>query len=199
MIVPVKAMERAKTRLALPSRERAELARAMALDTVEVACAAATAVVVVTDDSDVAAEAVRLGATVVADVPAAGQNAALEYGAGYVLGRDPGCGVAALSADLPALHADELALALRAVRSGRAFVTDAAGSGTTLLAAGPGVPLAPAFGPGSRERHLASGAVELVVPTAGLRRDVDTIRDLAAALGIGVGRRTAAAAPLAWR
>jgi 2-phospho-L-lactate guanylyltransferase len=75
--------------------------------------------------------------------------------------------------------------------SARAFVADATGTGTTLLAAAPGVELAPAYGPRSRQSHLASGAAEL--PGApGLRLDVDTPEDLQAAVRLGLGAATAA-------
>jgi 2-phospho-L-lactate guanylyltransferase len=78
---------------------------------------------------------------------------------------------------------------------GRAFLADAAGIGTTLLAAAPGVPLAPAFGGASRDRHLASGAREITLPGVdSARRDVDTAADLRVALALGVGPRTAAIA-----
>jgi 2-phospho-L-lactate guanylyltransferase len=70
---------------------------------------------------------------------------------------------------------------------------DRAGTGTTLLAAAPGAALTPAYGAGSRAVHLASGAVELP-GAAGLRLDVDTPDDLAAALLLGVGAATAAVA-----
>ena len=96
-----------------------------------------------------------------------------------------------MSADLPSLRSDDLAAVLRQVPAGgRAFVADADGRGTTLLAAGPGAELAPAYGGGSRRRHLASGAVELSGPAA-LRRDVDTPEDLRRALALGPGPRTA--------
>ncbi|MGH3277467.1 MAG: 2-phospho-L-lactate guanylyltransferase, partial [Streptosporangiaceae bacterium] len=98
------------------------------------------------------------------------------------------------AADLPALRPAELALALaRAGAAGEAFVPDAASTGTTLYAAGPGVAFAPAFGPGSRDRHRVAGAVELDLPAvSGLRQDVDTPADLQRAVGLGVGPRTSA-------
>jgi 2-phospho-L-lactate guanylyltransferase len=77
----------------------------------------------------------------------------------------------------------------------RAFLTDSAAVGTTLLAAAPGSALLPAFGPDSRIRHRASGAVELFLEAVeSVRRDVDTGDDLRQALALGVGPRTAAAA-----
>jgi 2-phospho-L-lactate guanylyltransferase len=75
---------------------------------------------------------------------------------------------------------------------GRAFVADTAGTGTTLLAAAPGVPLGPRFGPDSAARHAASGATALAGAWPSLRRDVDTAADLAEALVLGVGAATAA-------
>jgi 2-phospho-L-lactate guanylyltransferase len=127
------------------------------------------------------------------DTPAAGLNAALRHGAAAVRagrGRAP---VAALGGDLPALRPAELAEVLRAAAGAgeRAFVADAAGIGTTLLAAPPSLALAPAFGGPSRARHLASGAAEIGLPPApSVRQDVDTLDDLRAALSLGVGRAT---------
>jgi 2-phospho-L-lactate/phosphoenolpyruvate guanylyltransferase len=139
-------------------------------------------------------------------------NAALRHGAAVAARRWPGTGLAALTADLPALNPDELAAALRrtaasaASASGApgsaagppiraAFVPDAAGVGTTLYAVPPGGEFRPLFGGASRARHAASGAVELEFgDMAGLRRDVDTPDDLRAALTLGAGKFTQAAA-----
>jgi 2-phospho-L-lactate guanylyltransferase len=125
-----------------------------------------------------------------------GLNAALRHGAAVAVRRWPGTGLAALTADLPALRPAELAAALRAARTvPAAFVPDAAGIGTTLYAVRPGGEFRPRFGGASRARHAASGATELAVgPLAGLRRDVDTPDDLRAALALGAGPRTTALA-----
>ena len=62
--------------------------------------------------------------------------------------RWPGTGLAALTADLPALRPAELAAALRAAerraQAAAAFVPDAAGVGTTLYAVPPGGEFLPA-------------------------------------------------------
>jgi len=58
-------------------------------------------------------------------------------------------------------------------------------------AAVPGARFSPQFGPASRDRHLATGAVEIGTGMPGLRRDVDTIDDLRDAAKIGLGPRTA--------
>ncbi|MFE3196663.1 2-phospho-L-lactate guanylyltransferase [Embleya sp. NPDC059237] len=200
LVVPVKPLSIAKSRLAgaIGPGHRPELALAFALDTVRTAltCDRVHGVLVVTDDDRVAAAIRGLGADVVADV-GGGLNAALAHGARIAGAARPCTGVAALSADLPALRAEELDRVLAAATGvRRAFLADAAGVGTTLLAAAPGVALAPGFGGPSRARHLASGAVELTpYDVDSVRRDVDTGEDLRAAIGLGVGAATAAVLP----
>jgi 2-phospho-L-lactate/phosphoenolpyruvate guanylyltransferase len=198
VVIPVKVLAEAKSRLAaLTGTYRAQLALAMAADTVAAAAAAApvASVIVVTDDAVVGAELRALGAIVIADEPAAGLNAALVFGAAYSAARWPGRGRAAMAGDLPALRPAELVVALdQAAVAGEAFVPDAAGTGTTLYAAGPGRAFSPRFGPGSRDRHGAAGAKELdLAALRGLRQDVDTPADLLLAARLGVGPRTAAA------
>jgi len=190
VLVPVKDLGAAKSRLrgALPGVPHSDLVLALVLDTLAaaLACPAVAGVLVVSSDEAVAAAAREMGAKVVPDAPDAGLNAALAHGAA-VAGRGA---LAALAGDLPALRGADLAAALAAATV-RGFAPDAAGSGTTLLAAPPGVPLAPRFGPRSAQAHAESGAV--VLPAApSLRRDVDTPADLAAAAALGLGARTAA-------
>ena len=191
VVVPVKRLELAKSRLAAFGDDaRQELALAFAADVVETALGVAR-VLVVTDDPRAAAMLAGLGAEVAPDDPDAGLNPALVHGAELLReGPDP-LGVATLSADLPALRRDDLREVLGAVGTGRAFVADLDGEGTTLLAAGAGAELLPAFGPASRAAHLASGATPLVAGRA-LRCDVDTPTDLLTALALGVGRHTRA-------
>jgi 2-phospho-L-lactate guanylyltransferase len=160
----------------------------MALDTVEAVlrCPRVGEALVVTRDSVVARAVQELGALAVPDKPDADLNAAVRHGATLTT-----ADVAALAADLPALRSEELAAALAAVPGRRAFVADAAGTGTTLLAARAGVPLDPWFGPGSASAHAASGAAALDGEWPTLRRDVDTAEDLTAAIALGLGRHTA--------
>lgn len=195
-MVPVKRLALAKTRLqSYGDAVRQDLALAFAIDVVAagLACEVVAQVLVVTDDARAAAALAAVGARVVADSPDAGLNPALTHGA-QLLRADRDLGVATVSADLPAVRPADLAAALNAVPAGaRAFVSDAAGTGTTLLAAPPGVALAPAYGSASRAGHLASGAVELA-GAPGLRLDVDTPQDLREALALGVGAATAAVA-----
>ncbi|MGW2784973.1 2-phospho-L-lactate guanylyltransferase [Streptomyces populi] len=200
LVIPLKPLTRAKSRLADTASDalRPGLALAFAQDTVAaaLACAAVKGVAVVTGDALAGRELAALGARVVADEPAGGLNAALAHGAEAVRARDPESAVAALNADLPALRPLELARVLAAAGEfPRAFLADAAAIGTTLLAASPGRELRPAFGGDSRARHRASGAAELRLDAVdSVRRDVDTREDLRAALALGVGPRTAAAA-----
>ena len=199
LVIPVKVLALAKSRLTgLPGGRRAELALAMAADAVTAAsaCPAVDSVIVVTDDAAAGAELSGLGAFVLPDEPGDGLNPALAFGAAYADERWPGRGRAGMAADLPALGAAELARALgEAAQARQAFVADAAGTGTTLYTAGPGVAFSPRFGPASREAHRSAGAVELLLPGLdGLRRDVDTIADLRDAARIGLGPHTSAAA-----
>ncbi|MFC7220927.1 2-phospho-L-lactate guanylyltransferase [Streptomyces polyrhachis] len=199
LVVPLKPLRSAKTRLAgaVSPAGRALLALAFASDTVAaaLACAAVADVTVVTDDPEAAVELAGRGALVVPDSPRGGLNAALAHGARVVRARRPGAPVAALGADLPALRPVELGAVLAAAAPRRrAFLADADGVGTTLLAAAGGVELAPAFGGPSRGGHLASGARELrLAGVESVRRDVDTAANLRAALALGVGPRTARA------
>jgi len=196
VLMPVKVLAQAKSRLAgLAGPHRGELALALAGDTLTavLACAEVARVIVITDDQVAAAALAGLGALVVPDEPRDGLNAALRHGATHAAARWPGEGTVALSADLPALRPDELGRTLRAAAAWpSAFVADAAGDGTTLYAAAPGVPFRPAFGLASRSRHAAAGAAELDLDgIPGLRRDVDTPDDLRVAVLLGLGPRSA--------
>ena len=196
VLVPVKPARRAKSRLSpLGDRPRRELVEAFAADTVTAALdsPAVAAVMVVTDDHVLASTLAHLGAHVVPDGASDDLNESLVQAAAEMRRRWPDLGLAALCADLPALDAEELTLALQAASSHpAAFVADADGSGTTMVAADSVEHFTPRFGPGSRAAHAAEGAHEIVevdVPT--LRRDVDTPADLREALDLGVGGRTA--------
>ncbi|WP_344155296.1 2-phospho-L-lactate guanylyltransferase [Kribbella yunnanensis] len=195
LAIPVKRTAIAKSRLAAAyPQHRPELARAFAVDTTAAALASGLvrAVLVVTDDPVVAADVTAVGAHVVPDLAADGLNGALRHGATIAAVEFPGHGVAALSADLPALRPAELTAVLAACTAPRSFVIDQPGTGTTLLAATAGVELDPRFGIGSALAHQASGAVPIDLPNMdSVRRDVDTAADLAHAVQLGVGPATA--------
>jgi 2-phospho-L-lactate/phosphoenolpyruvate guanylyltransferase len=195
VVVPVKRADVAKSRLSgVTPGQRVELARAFPADcaAAAIACDRVGAVVVVTDDTVAAATVQGLGATVIPDTPDAGLNAALEHARSYVRDRFGDRPVVVLSGDLPSLRPEELSRALALAQgSARAFLSDHAGEGTTLLAAAPGTDLDPRFGTASRRRHLDSGADELDPEgLQSVRRDVDTWSDLEDAVHLGVGRHT---------
>jgi 2-phospho-L-lactate guanylyltransferase len=201
IVVPVKVLARAKSRLSTrPADERVALARAFALDVVDT-CLATPQVrltLVVTDDEQIAELTRAQGALVLADPTQRGElsalNAAGLAGADEAMRLRADQPVAILAADLPALRPEDLSLALTAA-SGltRAFTSDSAGIGTTMLTSGVGTRPVPRFGTRSRAAHAAGGAVELTGPELSrLRCDVDTEVDLWHAVALGVGPRTAA-------
>src|SRR5215470_14083851 len=92
LVVPVKVLARAKTRLAsLAGADRPALALAMAADTVAAAldCPQVGRVIVVTDDPQAAQVLAGLGAVVVPDRPGRGLNGALRHGAAHAGSRWP--------------------------------------------------------------------------------------------------------------
>jgi 2-phospho-L-lactate guanylyltransferase len=198
VVVPAKRLAVAKTRLrpltaSLGDADAVhrELVLALLADTVAAAaaCTLVSEVIVVTDDAAAADVALRLGARTVSDEPDRGLNPALEHGAHSARS----AAVAALSSDLPALRAEELAAALLAAGElPRAFVADVHGTGTTLLTAVTGE-LRPRFGTGSARAHRGTGAVPLHGHWPGLVHDVDTSADLRKTLALGIGPRTATA------
>jgi 2-phospho-L-lactate guanylyltransferase len=192
VVIPVKGST-GKSRLQHP--DRAELALAIALDTVAAVCRAkhVRAVVLVTADAEVRRELEGLAADAHLDVvtdPGSGLNPAVTAG---LAAADPAHPRAALLGDLPALRPEHLDAALElASAHARSFAADAEGTGTTLIAARAGVALAPAFGSGSAARHAAEGLVPLALPAQStVRRDVDTADQLRAAAALGLGPRTA--------
>jgi len=152
-------------------------------------------ITVITPDDAAAAAAAELGADVLADPTPEGHPdplnnaiAAAERSVGSSFSN-----VVALQGDLPALQTQELTEAVAAARQHRrSFVADRLATGTAALFAF-GSPLDPHFGADSSARHRSSGAIELTGAWPGLRCDVDTPTDLAAARRLGVGSATARA------
>ena len=155
-------------------------------------------ITVVTPDEAAAAAAADLGADVLADPTPQGRpdplNNAIAAAARAVAGTDTsGANIAVLQGDLPAMQTQELADAITAARQHqRSFVADRLGTGTAALCAF-ATPLDPQFGSDSSARHRRSGAIELTGAWPGLRCDVDTPADLAAARRLGIGAATARA------
>jgi len=193
-LVPVKPPALGKSRLVgLADDQRRALAAAFALDTVA-ACAASTAiaeVLVATDDASFSVELGRLGAVTIPDGVALDLNGTLRQSAAEARRRWPHLVPVALTADLPAVRATDLDEALGDVAPGEAaYVADADGLGTTLYTAAYDA-FDPRFGPGSALAHDATGARPILAALPRLRRDVDDLDDLAEAIALGVGTRTA--------
>lgn len=199
LIIAVKRLAAAKTRLApvFSARTRESVVLAMLMDTLTAAGRVRSlgSITVITPDDAAATAATELGADVLADPTPEGHPdplnnaiATAERAVGSSFAN-----IVVLQGDLPALQTQELNEAIAAARHHRrSFVADRLATGTAALFAF-GSPLAPQFGPDSSARHRSSGAIELTGAWPGLRCDVDTPTDLAAARRLGVGAATARA------
>jgi len=201
VVLPVKGGSGAKSRLG----GGPALATAIAQDCLDavLSCPSVRAVLVVSAHRRTLRWAAAAGATAVEEsTPGAGLGPAVRDGLDHAAAA---CGpgpTAVLLGDLPALRAADLQDALAAARrvltgGGRerprmAFVPEAAGSGTVLLAAASADAMDPAFGAGSASEHARRGAARLDLPLPRLRQDVDVAADLTSALALGCGPRTAA-------
>lgn len=191
--LPLKRLARAKSRILLPPDARAALALAMALDTAAAAleCPVVSVVLAVCGD-DAAPAFEELGCRVLPDPGEEGLNEVLAGAWERARADLPTSAFASVVADLPGLRPHDLTAALdQAGQHARSFVADAAGTGTTLLAALPGAGYAPSYGTASAHRHRLSGATPLVLPPGSpVRRDVDTVPDLGGASSSWLGTRT---------
>lgn len=194
LVIAVKRLSAAKTRLApiFSAATREAVVLAMLVDTITAASAIAPVTVVTPDDA--AADAARqLGAGVLRDPTPPGHRDPLNNAitAAEAELRPAAPNIVVLQGDLPALQPQELAEALTMARGyQRSFVGDRHGTGTAALFAF-GTSLAPHFGSDSAARHRHSGAIELTGAWPGLRCDIDTPDDLQAARRLGVGTATA--------
>lgn len=200
-ILPIKSFSSAKQRLEteLSPGPRRALAEAMFSD-VLVALRRTTAVqgmLVVTTDHGAQQIAGGHGA-IVLDDQEIGHNAAATIGIGHAL--EAGFERALLvPGDCPALDPAELdALIGRPAAAPSALIVpDRHGTGTNALLLTPPSALAPSFGPGSRERHVANaqatGITAEVVEVPSLGFDVDTPEDLGALQDLLAGSHGGAA------
>ncbi|TWG98342.1 2-phospho-L-lactate guanylyltransferase [Nocardioides sp. J9] len=198
VVLPVKSPGTGKSRLsALPDDARRRLAAAFAVDAVA-ACRATPEVglVVVVSDDDAFAASLAGDVVVASADPGEGLNGALRHGARVAREVAPGLRPAALLADVPALSPGDLSTALQhaLAQDVPCFVVDADGTGTTLYTAPPAL-FDPRFGEGSARAHHDAGARPVPGDLVTLRRDVDDLDGLAAAVALGVGTATAAALP----
>jgi 2-phospho-L-lactate guanylyltransferase len=172
IVVPLKPARSGKSRLG--ASEKA--VRSLGIATVRAAAAApgVREVVVVTADAATADDLAGMPrARVVRESAPSGLRAAIAVALATV---PRGAPRAVLLGDIPALAPADLARVLAAARRHpRCFVADAAGTGTTLVTAAPGIRWRSAFGRASASRHRALGLRRLAVPLrSSLRHDVDT-------------------------
>ncbi len=198
VIVPAKPWHLAKSRLR--TARRPELARAFVLDLLDVleSTDEVGRIVLVSAEPELHAEARRRDLALVADraVSTLGRlNTAVAVGRHWAVAHAPTAPVAVLPADLPCLTPGSLSTVLRALAPhARAYVPDYGRGGTTLVTAQVPARLRSAYGPGSAARHARLELHGVIDAPIEARRDVDTVEDLAAALALGVGPRTRAAA-----
>lgn len=187
VILPIKPFDDAKERLAtgLDPTQRKMIAEAMVRDVFAALGRAreVEAVVVVSAEPRIGEIAGQLAAAVITD-QRTGHSDAAKAGVRWAIEQDFDL-VVMLPGDCPLLDADELDELIRRTRADDvefAVIPDRMGTGTNgLLIAPPGA-VEPAFGPGSRQRHLAMGlaaarrTAEHNVPSLAL--DLDTADDL---------------------
>jgi 2-phospho-L-lactate guanylyltransferase len=198
-VVPVKALDASKSRLAARDREWArDLSLAMMGDVVEAlrAVAGLGRVAVVTPDPQVARAALQAGAeALLRDAP--GLNPSIELAAAE-LAPGPGEGVLVVLGDVAALAAHEVERLLEAGAAGGAALAPSRDGGTSALLRIPRDAIPARFGPDSAKRHreeaLRAGVryVELALPSLAI--DVDVVEDAQEILRCEtLGRRTRAA------
>ena len=187
-IVPVKRFAAAKRRLAggIDEARRAELIEAMLRD-VLVAISESRMldrVLVVTGEPTAAEIAAELGAESLPDPSDAGHSEAALLGIEAAAALRAACAVL-LPGDCPLLDARELDGLLTGVPEHYvAVVPDRHGTGTNALVLAPPDAITPAFGEGSRERHVRaareSGMPFSVESVESLALDLDTPGDVVA-------------------
>ena len=187
VVIPFKGAPSSKSRLAARFDDLARHALALAFlrDVVAAARAAdrVDGVVIVSSEPGLAAffpDEAPLAPVAITPDPRHGLNGAVAHGIRVARAADAAAHVAALLGDLPELTAAELSAALEAAaRHPFAYVTDAAGTGTSMITLAPGEAALPHFGAGSAAAHDAAGFARLdLAPESGLRRDVDCPGDV---------------------
>lgn len=185
-VVPVKRFAAAKSRLgsAVSGADRRDLGVAMLSDLLAALarCERVERILVVSGEEDARPPAGASEAEWIDDPDDAGHSEAAGIGVRAALDGGAGC-AALLPGDCPLLASAELDRALGAIRPGTAgVIPDRHGSGTNGLLLAPPDAIGPAFGPGSRERHLVlarrAGVEGRLVEIPSLALDLDTPEDL---------------------
>jgi len=198
-VIPVKRFAAAKTRLSpvLDADERAELARLMFEDVIQAVTACSVALdgtLVITIDTEAAAQARRRDAFVLGDVSERGVNDALSRGLRYL--EATADGVIVVPSDIPQIASPALVESAAAIATGPAvaLVCAADDGGTNLFASRPLGLIKPQFGPRSFEQHrraaLQAGVAVRTLHLPGLSLDIDRPEDLSRFLALGSKTRT---------
>lgn len=185
-LVPIKQLDRAKSRLAtlLDPYERKMLAKAMLCDVFGTLkrVDGLDGILVVTSDPEAASLAAVFGAAVIPDPAENGLNAAVRCGLRW-LDAEHQTGAVIVPGDIPLVTVAELDAVLQALRSSPVVVAPALRDGGTNILAMKPLFLSPAFGPDSFARHLAAAHALGVEPKTlllkGAGRDIDIAADLA--------------------
>ena len=201
LIIAVKRLAAAKTRLApvFSARTRENVVLAMLVDTLTAAARVGSvrSITVITPDEAAAAAASELGANVLADPTPEGHSDPLNNAiaaAERAMAGDSFSNIVVLQGDLPALQTQELSEAIAAARTSPAQLRRRpVGHRNRRTLRVRGRRSTRNSAPDSSARHRRSGAIELTGAWPGLRCDVDTPADLAAARRLGVGAATARA------
>jgi 2-phospho-L-lactate guanylyltransferase len=182
VVLAVKPLHQAKTRLDLSAEMRRALMTTLAAQTVNVAmaCPLVDSVVMVTSDREVTAMAKRLGATPVDEEEPAGLNAAFDRGRVWVRNRTSCSVVVLMVADLAWPRSVDLGNLIQRFleRQEPLLVPDRSGSGTTCLMHDVTTSPSLAFGLDSAARHRRLGYASAGPGLASLRHDVDLVEDL---------------------
>lgn len=187
-VLPIKRLDEAKQRLAvgIDNERRRALVAAMAADVLEAIGAARTIerTIVVSGDPIVQELASDAGAEVVPDPADVGHSEAALAGIARAEVDGAEC-VVLLPGDCPLLDPRELDSLLTGIPGSYVgIVSDRRGTGTNALALSPPGAIVPAFGEGSRERHVAAaraaGIPFGIEELPSLQLDLDTPADLVA-------------------
>lgn len=198
-LVPVKRLDRAKSRLAtlLDPRERNMLARAMLCDVFATLnrVDGLAGILVVTSDPEAASLAAGFGATVIPDPVEGGLNAAIRSGLRW-LDAGRGAGAIIVPGDIPFATVAELNSVRLALNTNPVVIAPALRDGGTNILAMKPMLLSPAYGPDSFARHLAAAHALGIQPKTlmleGAGHDIDIAADLAFFDGDGAATSTRA-------
>lgn len=187
-IVPVKAFNLAKQRLALvyPPEVRRGLAQAMLEDVLDTLSKVSriSGIAVVTPDPEAAYLALRYGAEVFDEGAEGGLNEAVRTAANRLVRAKRG-GMMMLAGDIPGITAEEVEtlLTFHGERRGLTVVPDYCRKGTNAFVMTPPDAMATVFGVNSFTRHLQAariaGLAPMVLSLPHIERDLDHPQDVA--------------------